>query len=115
MNLNCYDPEELAGIVALRSICAVQVGAVLADHNGIFSWGWNSSGCDGFGEHAEAAAIRRANKRRLRGAAIYVSARRRKSRSVILAKPCGMCASRLQKWGITRITYSSRGGYVKEK
>ena len=61
------DPRQLAVDLLPRSTCLVQVAAVIADKRGIFSWGWNSSGVTGYGEHAEAAAIRRANKRRLRG------------------------------------------------
>jgi tRNA(Arg) A34 adenosine deaminase TadA len=89
------DPRQLAIDLLARSTCSVQVAAVLADRQGIFSWGWNSVG-DGFGEHAEAAAIRRANKKRLTGSRIYVASRRRKSGNPVRSKPCPMCEALLR-------------------
>jgi len=60
-------PHDLAIDLTKRSICAVRVAAVLWDQYGIFSWGWNSAGPDGFGQCAEIHAISRANKARLAG------------------------------------------------
>ena len=99
------DPRKLAIDLLDRSVCAVQVASVVADKYGIFSWGWNSSGRDGFGEHAEAAAIRRANKRRLEGATIYTAARRAKQ---ISAYPCLNCAMLIERWGINRVFYTTK-------
>lgn len=66
------------------------MGAVLADKNGIFAWGWNSQG-KGFGEHAEAACFRRANKKRVRNATLFVASKRKKHGKMVIAKPCREC------------------------
>lgn len=97
--LKPMDPRELAVDLLTRSTCKVQVAAVLADHAGIFSWGWNSS-WDGYGMHAEPHAITRANKRRLKGATIYVAARRKRNNKTVSAKPCDPCALWVRKWGL---------------
>jgi cytidine deaminase len=102
------DPRQLAIALLSRSTCQVQVAAVITDRQGIFSWGWNSSGRDGFGEHAEAAAIRRANKKRLEGSTIYVAARRSRKKC-ITAKPCVDCAGWIRGVRIKNIIY--RDGY----
>lgn len=102
------DPRQLATDILERSICAVRVGAAIADKHGLLSWGWNSSGFDGFGEHAEQAAIRRANKRRLKGATIYVAARRNLP---ITAKPCEVCAMHIKAFGITKVIYRDQEGW----
>lgn len=93
------DPMELAIDLLPRSICSVQVAAVISDDTGIFSWGWNSVG-NGFGEHAEAAAIRRANKKRIRGATIYVASQRARNEKVICSKPCPDCQGKINNWGL---------------
>jgi deoxycytidylate deaminase len=91
-------PEQLALDIMKRSICSVQVGAALQDIDGrIISWGWNSVG-DGFGEHAEAAAIRRANKRRIGYATLYVASQRKRNSKPILSKPCPDCQALLDKY-----------------
>lgn len=92
------DPRNLAIALLSRSICSVQVAAVLVDWGGIFSWGWNSVG-SGYGEHAEAACLRRANRRRLVGAVMYVAARRRKSGNIITARPCDACQGLVRRVG----------------
>lgn len=101
------DPRQLAEDLLDRSTCAVQVAAVIADRHGIFSWGWNSVG-DGFGEHAEAAAIRRANKKRLAGSTIYVASRRRKSKNTLLSRPCDHCLALLRAYGISEVQFTSK-------
>lgn len=89
MNTKC-DPEDLAKALLSRSCCNVQVSAVLSDNRGIFAWGWNNDGgVKLMGECAERHAIRRANRQRLRGARLVVSAKRAKSGSQLLALPCG--------------------------
>lgn len=98
------DPRQLAVDLLPRSICSVQVAAVLADSHGIFAWGWNSVG-SGFGEHAEAAAIRRASKRRLQGATIYVASRRNRNGKAINSMPCPNCDERIQASKINRAVY----------
>lgn len=80
-----------------RSICDVKVAAVISDSHGIFAWGWNNIGFDGFGMHAEAHAIHRANRARLRNAVITVAGRRGKW---LNSKPCEACQALIDKWGL---------------
>ena len=107
------DPRELALDLLPRTICAVQVTAVLADNYGIHSWGWNSVG-SGWGEHAEAAAIRRANKKRLRGSTIYVASVRNRNQKVINSKPCPDCQRLIDKWGLKTIYRNMSGEWIDE-
>jgi deoxycytidylate deaminase len=86
------DPRQLAIDLLNRSICSVQVAAVLADNWGIHSWGYNNVG-SGFGEHAEAMCMRRANKRRVERSTLYVAATRRRNRKPVTARPCLECQS----------------------
>lgn len=102
------DPRELTEDLLNRSICSVQVAAVLADHGGIFSWGWNSAGL-GLGLHAEVHAIQRANRERLRGATIYVASQRRRNKKVVLSKPCEDCQRLIDKWDL-RVFYRLANG-----
>ena len=94
MNLSNKIPTELALDLLERSICAVQVSAVVADSHGIFAWGWNHSG-DGYGCHAEAHAISRANPNRLYGSTIYVAAKRYRNSKIVMARPCSDCMTHL--------------------
>jgi deoxycytidylate deaminase len=98
------DPRDLAIALLSRSTCSVQVAAVLADRHGIFAWGWNSVG-SGYGEHAECAAIRRANRDRLVGATIYVASQRNRNKKPVLSKPCDACDSRIVKAEIGETFY----------
>lgn len=82
-----------------RSTCNVQVAAVIADKHGIFAWGQNCSGPDGYGMHAEHHAWLRANKKRLSRATMYVASRRKKSGSTVIAKPCLQCQQIISKVG----------------
>jgi pyrimidine deaminase RibD-like protein len=109
------DPRQLATALLSRSICNVQVAAVIADKSGIFSWGWNHAGRNGFGEHAEAAAIRRANKKRLEYATVYVAAKR--NRNFINSMPCPDCARLLRKYGIRTVhwTMGKGAGWYKQE
>lgn len=90
MNLKAH-PTEIAISLLGRSTCSVQVAAVLVDKFGVFSWGWNSAGADGYGEHAEAHAIRRANRKRLKGSTIYVASQRRRNKRTVTGRPCEGC------------------------
>jgi deoxycytidylate deaminase len=90
--------RQLAVDILERSECSVQVGAAIADKWGIISWGWNSLGYDGFGLHAEAHAISRANKSRLYGATIYVASKRKRNQKVVISKPCPACQKLINKW-----------------
>ena len=107
------DPRELAIDLLPRSTCTVQVAAVIADKHGIFAWGWNSPG-NGFGEHAEAAAIRRASRDRMVGASIYVASRRMRNEKTILSMPCDKCASRCVKAEFKEIWYRDQNGLWRQ-
>lgn len=109
MKVKSRRPEELCEALLGRSACAVQVAAVIADEWGIFGWGWNNSGQDGFGEHAEASCVRRSNRDRFEGATIYVAARRAKSGNVITARPCPDCQRGIR--GIGRVVYRDKEGW----
>lgn len=106
MNTN-RDPKELAIDLLPRSTCSVQVSAIIADRWGIFSWGTNHVGFDGYGRHAEIEAIRRANKRRLRGATIYVASQRNRNRKAVFSKPCPDCQRVIDSWGLD-VVYRER-------
>lgn len=86
--------KDLCTLIAARSICAVQVGSLIYDHHGIISWGWNHSGHTGNGAHAESEAIKRANRKRLRGSTIITVAIRR--RKIINSFPCPNCYARIR-------------------
>lgn len=104
------DPRKLAIDLLPRSICSVQVAAVIADDSGIFSWGWNSVG-SGLGEHAEAAAIRRAgNRDRLEYSTIYVASQRNRNDKTVLSKPCEDCMQRIKAAGIYLVYYRLANG-----
>lgn len=109
MDLSRFSPEELAVDLLHRSTCAVQVAAVIADKRGIFAWGVNNAG-QGFGQHAEAHAISRANRSRFAAAAIFVAAiRPRRSGGVLVtARPCLACQRILKSLG--SIYYRSKEG-----
>lgn len=102
------DPRKLVIDLFPRSICLVQMTAVIADKHGIFSWGWNSVG-DGLGEHAEAAAIRRANKKRLHGATIYVAGQRRRNKKSVPGYPCPDCFKLIRARGLHVVYRTSFG------
>ena len=104
------DPRELVIDLLPRSTCAVQVAAVIADDYGIFSWSWNNSGRDGLGEHAEAAAIRRANKNRLQTSSIYVASLRRRGNKVIGSRPCDKCLEKIRSWDLYVVWYRQASG-----
>jgi tRNA(Arg) A34 adenosine deaminase TadA len=102
--------EELVEIILRRSVCRVQMGAVIYDSHGVFAWGWNHAGENGLGEHAEVHAMRRANKRRLAGATLVVAGRYRKSRGIVEAKPCGLCLGMALDKGLGRVVYRGSDG-----
>lgn len=89
------DPRELAVAILERSICNVKVGAVLADKQGIFAWGWNHMGTSGYGVHAEAHCLSRANKARLRDAVMYVAGARSRNGKAVPAQPCPDCSKKV--------------------
>lgn len=102
------DTRQLAIDILERSKCLVQVGATIADNTGIISWGWNGVGL-GFGIHAEAHAILRANKRRLFGATIYVASKRKRNSKIVTSKPCVDCQRLIAKWELRVMWRDSDG------
>jgi hypothetical protein len=106
------DPRQLAIDLLPRSICNVQVAAVLAHKHGIYAWAWNSVG-NGLGEHAEAAAIRRANRNRLYGMDIYVASQRMRNKKIVNSKPCVDCQRLLDKYLITAYYRDADGEWKK--
>ena len=108
MNLS-HHPTEIALALLHRSVCHVQVAACIVDSYGVFAWSTNHMGFDGLGQHAEAEVVRKANKRRLAGAKMYVVAARRKNGKVVTAKPCFRCQRLIEKYGID-VTYRNAYG-----
>ena len=104
------NPQQLAVDLLDRSVCSVAVAAVVFDSHGIYSWGWNSSGANGYGEHAECAAIRRANRNRLSKSMIAVAGRRKRNMKVVVAFPCADCQARLIKVGISTVWIQEKSG-----
>lgn len=104
------NPSDLAIDLLNRSVCRIQCAAVLFDRHGIFSWGWNSAGADGFGEHAECHAIRRANRNRLSGASIAIAGRRKRNSKIVTALPCASCLARLLKVELANVLVQSKDG-----
>src|SRR5678815_1171923 len=100
------DPKDLALDLLPRSKCAVQVAAVLADGTGIFSWGWNHEG-SGYGYHAEAHAIIRSNRRRCRGATLYVASQRKRNKKTVPSKPCEECERLIRAAKIGKVVWLS--------
>jgi len=111
------DPRELAETILNRSICNVQVGAVVEDYHGIMSWGWNNPG-EGFGKHAECHCLDRANPWRLHNTwcSLYVAAQRKRNSKPVLARPCEDCWLRIKRYtGITEVWYRDPSGlWVRE-
>lgn len=105
-------PTELAEALLRRSVCAVQVGAVLLDSYGVFAWGWNHAGT-GDGQHAESHALSRANKKRCHGATVCVAAARKGH--PITSRPCVDCERELLAAGVREMLWMTRGGlWVRE-
>lgn len=112
-------PEDLALDISSRSICNVQMGAVLADKHGIFSWGWNHTSLwappnqRGESIHAEVHAIRRANPKRMRGATIYIAGVRKSSGNTVEANPCPDCFVLIKAVGIKKIVYLDKNKWER--
>ena len=113
-----HGPRELAKDILGRSLCLVQMGAVISDNKGrIISWGWNHPYDKGSYEtatiHAEEHAIMRANQGRLlRGKiTITVAGKWGKNGNIACAKPCtGRCMPLAKKYGIDIIEYQEKDG-----
>jgi pyrimidine deaminase RibD-like protein len=119
------NPRELAVALLSRSVCNVQVAAVLSDTSGIFSWGWNHGGFHG-GVHAEFHALHNANRCRLRGARMTVAGRVKASENYVYSRPCedhnerrssaSPCMVLIRKHGIAIVEYITPGNiWIVEK
>lgn len=107
MNVKSQDPRDLVLGLLTRSICAIQVAAILVDNHGAYAWGWNSVG-GGYGLHAEAHCLSRANKRRLSESIMYVAARRARNKKVLTARPCALCEPKVRRVG--KVIYRNAAG-----
>lgn len=107
MNKN-RDPKEIAEAMIKRSICMISVGACIATKDSVHSWGHNHVGFDGRGEHAEASAIRRSNKKRIIGQTIYVAGEYRNA-NFVNAKPCEECQKLIDKFNLKVVWRNKRG------
>lgn len=103
-------PRELALDLLERSRCRVKMAAVLTDTDGfIFAWGWNHAGARGLGEHAEAHALSRANKKRVKGAKVTVAGKRKDA--YVKSLPClEKCFPMLVRAGVHEIEYHDKEG-----
>ncbi len=108
-NLSAWD---LAVDLTARSVCRVRVAAVISDGHGIFAWGNNHAGRDGYGECAEIHALSRANRKRLAGAVLTVVAIRAKTGRQITSRPCADCEKAITKAGIMVVRYLDGHGSV---
>jgi deoxycytidylate deaminase len=104
------DPRTLAIDLVNRSVCHIKVGAVIYDKHGIFAWGWNNSGRNGFGQHAEMHALMRANRKRLRSASIAIAGQRERNGNVVPSPPCTMCRAQLSSVGVKHVYIQNRAG-----
>lgn len=109
MNTN-RTPQQLVLDLLPRSICSVQVAAVLADKRGIFGWGWNSMGPTGYGEHAEVHCLKRSNRDRAKGAELFVASIRGRNGKFVMSKPCEKCQGWIEAYGVRRVWWRSGDG-----
>lgn len=110
MNTRC-STEMFLDKLLKRTVCSVKVVAVIIDSgNRKIEWGWNNSGSDGNGEHAEACAIKRANRKRLLDSTIYVKGIRARNNKPVLSKPCINCQKIIKSLGIKRAVYITSSG-----
>lgn len=112
MNRN-LDPREIVLNILDRSICQVQVGAVLSDNWGVYGIGWNHSGPDGMGLHAEIHCLGRSNRSRMALSTLYVAARRKRNDKIVTAKPCPACMPVVASW-CGRVVYrDGKGDWIE--
>ena len=104
--------KELAMHLCKRSVCKVQMAAVLSDKEGrVLSWGWNNAG-NGKGTHAEEMALKRANPKRIKGSVITVAGFRKDSH--VLSMPClEKCWARIVAAEVTSVEYHTKEGEWK--
>ena len=104
------NPRELAIDLCSRSPCRVKMACVLSDGYGIFNWGWNHPGPKGIGEHAEAMAIRRANRKRLKDSKATIAGYRGRTLGPVKSKPCEACQALLEVHGVERVEWMEQNG-----
>ena len=109
------NPREIAIKLLKRSICKIQMAAVLTDKNGCnFGWGWNYPTPDGFSMHAEFHAIFKANPKRLKGSRIIIVGRRQRSGNFVYSRPCkNKCLLLIKSVGISEIEFIAPSGEWK--
>jgi tRNA(Arg) A34 adenosine deaminase TadA len=108
-------PRQLAFDLCARSPCRTKMAAVLYDNWGIFSWGWNHSGPNGLGQHAEDHCLRRANKRRLRGSGLVVVGFKPSGNTLVTSKPCSACWDLIRALGVGRVTWWDQDVWRQEE
>lgn len=99
MRVKGEDPRDVVVGLLNRSVCSVQVAALLVDNYGIHSWGWNSVGRDGLGWHAEAHCLVRSNRERLPLSTMYIASRRARNGKIVTSRPCLKCQPLLKSIG----------------
>jgi tRNA(Arg) A34 adenosine deaminase TadA len=104
------DLERLLNKMIARSTCSIQVACLLVDnyYNDITT-GWNNCGFSGYGEHAEAMCIRRANRSRLAGSTMYIASRRARNGKMLNSRPCLECQKLIRCVG--SIVYLDKSGW----
>ena len=109
-------PEELSLNLLTRSICQIQVSAVITDSYGhIIAWGWNSMGPTGYGLCAERHALTRCNRKRLTGGTIYVAGQYKDKDKMVPAKPCSVCQAVIRGYKLKVVWRSKEGEWVCEE
>ena len=106
------DPRDLVMNLLPRSLCQVQVAAVIVDSSGrIIGWGWNHSGPDGLGLCAERHAIKRSNGNRLAGGIVFVAGQWKKTGKLVNAIPCVKCQKALMNRKVMWMYRDDKGGW----
>jgi deoxycytidylate deaminase len=105
--------RQLALDLCMRSSVFNKMAAVLSDNHGIYAWGWNSSGYNGLGWHAEAHCISRCNRKRLAGSIITIAGVRKGK--IITSYPCFKCLKLILGKNIQCIEYLEKGEWKCQK
>ena len=102
------DPRELVLALTKRADFKFQVACVIADKQGVFSWGWAHSLVNKYTSmHAEIHALSRANRERVKGAIMYVAATPRGQDRFVLAFPCDNCRLYLNNYQIRQVIFTT--------
>lgn len=111
----------LARLISLRSNYHHQIGAIIVNKKEIIGLGYNKptkthpiSKHPYQTIHAEMDAIIGIDRKKLKGADIYVY-REFKDGSAALARPCKYCEALLREFGIKTMFYTTDGGYTYER